>query len=47
MQMNAASPQLYTNEVAPEFLRTLDKSPFSEQQLAGFNDQTSLPSIED
>ena len=23
----------------PEFLRTLDKSPFTEQQLAGFNEQ--------
>ncbi|WP_339435775.1 hypothetical protein [Pseudomonas sp. EL_65y_Pfl1_R32] len=45
--MNAASPPLYTNKVSPEFLRTLNKSPFSEQQQAGFNKQASLPSIED
>ncbi|MDY7534910.1 hypothetical protein RGV33_25065 [Pseudomonas sp. Bout1] len=37
--MNAVSPLLYTNEVTPEFLRTLDKSHFTEQQLAGFNEQ--------
>ncbi len=37
--MNATSALLYTNEVSPEFLRTLDKSPFTEQQLAGFNEQ--------
>lgn len=35
--MNAASPLLYTNEVSPEFFRALEKSPFTEQQLAGFN----------
>lgn len=29
----------YTNEVSSEFLRTLDKSPFTEQQLAGFNEE--------
>lgn len=37
--MNAALPLLYTNEVSSEFLRTLDKAPFTEQQLAGFNEQ--------
>ena len=37
--MNAASSLLYTNEVSPEFLRTLDKSHFTEQQLAGFSEQ--------
>ncbi|MFJ4396217.1 hypothetical protein [Pseudomonas sp. NPDC089396] len=37
--MNAAFPLLYTNEVSPEFLRTLDDSPYTEQQLAGFNEQ--------
>ena len=37
--MNAALPPLYTNEVSPEFLRTLDKAPFTEQELAGFNEQ--------
>jgi len=38
--MNAEFPLLYTNEVSPEFLFNLDKSPFTEQQLAGFNEQT-------
>ena len=37
--MNAASSLLYTNQVSPEFLRTLDKSHFTEQQLAGFSEQ--------
>lgn len=37
--MNATLPLLYTNEVSPEFLPTLDNSPFTEQQLAGFNEQ--------
>lgn len=37
--MHVALPQLYTNEASPEFLRTLDKSPFSEQQLADFNEE--------
>lgn len=37
--MNAALPLLYTNEVSTEFLCTLDKSPFTEQQLADFNEQ--------
>lgn len=37
--MNTPSPQLYTNEVAPEFLRTLDDSPFTEQQLAEFSEE--------
>lgn len=37
--MNAALPLMYTNEVSPEFLRTLDKAPFTEQQLAGFNEE--------
>ena len=37
--MNAALPLLFTNEVSPEFLRTLDKAPFTEQQLADFNEQ--------
>ncbi|MEF9672940.1 hypothetical protein QNM99_14805 [Pseudomonas sp. PCH446] len=30
---------MYTNEVSPEFLRTLDKSPFTEQQLAEFSEE--------
>ncbi|MBK5344732.1 hypothetical protein JFU48_25635 [Pseudomonas sp. TH49] len=37
--MNAPSPPLYTNEVSAEFLRLLDNSPFTEQQLAGSNEQ--------
>lgn len=37
--MNTKLLLLYTNEVSPEVLRTLDKSPFTEQQLAGFNEQ--------
>ncbi|MCK3838923.1 MULTISPECIES: hypothetical protein [Pseudomonas] len=37
--MNAALPPLYTNELSAEVLRTLDKAPFTEQQLAGFNEQ--------
>jgi hypothetical protein len=36
--MEHAAPQLYTNEVSPEFLRILDKSPFTEQQLADFDE---------
>ncbi len=35
--MNAASPPLYANDVSPEFLRALDKSPFTEQPLAGLD----------
>lgn len=31
IKMNAALPLLYTNEVSPEFLHTLDKSPFADQ----------------
>lgn len=37
--MNASIPLLYTNEVSPEFLRTLDNWLFTEQQLAHFNEQ--------
>lgn len=37
--MNASLSPLYTNEIPPEFLRTLDNSPFTEQQLADFNEQ--------
>jgi hypothetical protein len=37
--MNASLPQLYTNELSPKVLHTLDKSPFTEQQLAGFDEQ--------
>ena len=44
--MNAALPLLYTNEVSSEFLRTLDKAPFTEQLLAAFNEHAFLHSVE-
>lgn len=31
---------LFTNGLTTELLRTLDKSPFTEQQLATFNEET-------
>lgn len=37
--MNATAFPLYTNEVSPEYLRTHDKSPFTEQQLSTFSEQ--------
>lgn len=37
--MNAPLHPSYTNEVSPEFLRRLDDSPFTEEQLAGFDDE--------
>lgn len=37
--MNGSLPLLYTNEVSPALLRNLDKSPFTEQQLASFDEQ--------
>ena len=37
--MNAPLYPSYTNEVSPEFLRRLDDSPFTEEQLAGFDDE--------
>lgn len=37
--MNASPTLLYTNEASPEFLSELDKSPFAEEQLLGFNEQ--------
>ncbi|VVO08747.1 hypothetical protein [Pseudomonas fluorescens] len=36
--MNTAFSQRYIDEVSPEFLRTLDDSPFTEQQLTEFNE---------
>lgn len=36
--MEHATPRLYTNEVSPEFLQSLDKSHFTEQQLADFHE---------
>jgi hypothetical protein len=37
--MNAPLHPSFTNEVSPEFLRSLNDSPFTEQQLAQFNEQ--------
>lgn len=37
--MKAPLHSLYTNEVSPEFLCRLDDSPFTKEQLAGFNDE--------
>jgi hypothetical protein len=37
--MNAPLHTSYTNKVSPEFLRRLNDPPFTEQQLAGFNEQ--------
>lgn len=43
--MNASSLLLYTNDITPDLLCTLDKSPFTEQQLASF-DEHALAIIE-
>ncbi len=43
--MNASFPQLYNNDVTPELLHTLEKSPFTEHQLASF-DEYALGIIE-
>ncbi|MCQ3031471.1 hypothetical protein NLO88_12460 [Pseudomonas syringae] len=37
--MSTAALQSYTNELTPELLRSLDVSPFSEQQLAELNEE--------
>lgn len=37
--MNSATSAFYTNQVPADFLRTFDKSPFTEQQLCAFNEQ--------
>lgn len=37
--MNSPLLPSYTNEVSAEFLRRLDDSPFTQQQLANFNEQ--------
>lgn len=38
--MTTSSSVRYTNEITPEFLRTLDKSPFTQQQLDTFDKQS-------
>ncbi|HEY0290249.1 MAG TPA: hypothetical protein VGC62_25110 [Pseudomonas sp.] len=38
--MNAPLTPSYTNEVSAEYLRTLNKSVFTEEQLAGFSEET-------
>ncbi|KPG76788.1 hypothetical protein [Pseudomonas libanensis] len=37
--MNASHFSLYTNEVTPDLLNQLNKSPFTEQQLSNFNER--------
>ena len=37
--MNAPFQPSYTNDVSPEFLSRLNNSPFTEEQLAGFDDE--------
>ncbi|MBV7478360.1 hypothetical protein [Pseudomonas sp. PDM31] len=37
--MNAPLHPSYTNDVSPEYLRSLDKPHFTEQQIAQFNEQ--------
>jgi hypothetical protein len=37
MQTNTPSDLLYTNEASPEYLRTLDNSHFTEEQVATFH----------
>lgn len=37
--MTAPLHLAYTNEASPDYLRTLDRSPFTEQQLAGFSEE--------
>ena len=37
--MTAPLHPVYTNEVTPEYLRTVGRSPFTEQQLAGFSEE--------
>ncbi|MGV6394875.1 hypothetical protein ACTUVN_005019 [Pseudomonas caspiana] len=40
--MSTAFPTLYTNEVSQEFLRTLDASPLTDQQLAEFGEEAAF-----
>ena len=37
METNTPSPFLFTNEASPEYLRTLDRSHYTEEQIAGFH----------
>jgi hypothetical protein len=39
MEMTAPLHPVYINEVTPEYLRTLGRSPFTGQQLAEFNEK--------
>ena len=49
--MSTAFPKSYTNEVSSEFLRTLNVSTFTDQQLAEFGEEATLcegvPNAED
>ena len=40
--MSTLPPQLFTNEVSPEFLRMLDASPFTDQQLAELSEEAAF-----
>lgn len=42
MEMTAPLHPAYTNEVSPDYLRTLDQSPYTEQQLAGFSEEALI-----
>jgi hypothetical protein len=42
MEMTAPLHPVYTNEVTPDYLRTLDQLPFTEQQLAGFSEEALI-----
>jgi hypothetical protein len=42
IEMSIAFPKSYTNEVSQEVLRTLDASPFTDQQLAKFGEEAAL-----
>lgn len=37
MEMNVPAQQVYTNEASPDYLRNLDKSHFTDEQIAGFH----------
>lgn len=41
--MNESLPLSYTNEVTADYLQTLDKSPFTSEQLAGFSEEGLAP----
>ncbi|SEJ82884.1 PAAR domain-containing protein [Pseudomonas sp. NFR16] len=40
--MNQSQPLTYNNDVTPEYLRTLDKEPLTEEQIVGFAESAIL-----